>query len=316
MRRDRAAFTLVELLVVITIIAALVGMIVPAVNAVRALSMKAKCSNNLSQIMKAMVSYESLYRVFPPGRVGCDCSKEGVCANAKGAQRTGTSGFVLILPQLDDPVLYENLGRFQKGAVYPDEECSDGTTSGWDQSDVIKQALQARPPIFVCPVNRTDPVYYDGKRTAPVGSYAMCLGAFGPSKKKESGLVSYKNNGMFVYRFPKSTSDLSSATQTIMLGEVRGGSMKGFENRWMMGVALADCLRSTEEAMNTPDEVYLRRRLSPEDGYRGTFGSFHTGGANFAFGDGHCEFINDDVDLETYQALSVRNRTRTIQWPP
>ena len=95
-RAARGGFTLVELLVVITIISILMGLLLPAVQAARESSRRSSCMNNEKQIAMAFISYEATNRAL--------CGWRNAVGTYTGTNMTVTGSFtswtVPILPQL------------------------------------------------------------------------------------------------------------------------------------------------------------------------------------------------------------------------
>ncbi|MBN2294301.1 MAG: DUF1559 domain-containing protein [Pirellulales bacterium] len=306
----RAAFTLVELLVVIAIIGILIALLLPAVQAAREAARRMSCSNNMKQIGLALVNYEAAIGCYPPGRMSCDGVNSGGCAGLAGYQRPGTSGFVMLLPYLELMEIYDFFAPFEKGAISPcvgPGDVSDGTTSGW-KTDKIAAGLKMRPSVFVCPSDIAEPLY----GSSATGSYALCSGSYGPSYG--IGMkVKYENDGVFMYLDYFKLRDITDGlSHTIFAGEASRGDQRETVNCWTVGSRHLHSLRTTNNPINTaPDEGILLNLY----GYvcNGAFRSEHPGGAMFAFGDGHVEFLDEGMDMRTYRALSTRAGGETEQ---
>jgi prepilin-type N-terminal cleavage/methylation domain-containing protein len=117
----RGAFTLIELLVVIAIIAILIGMLLPAVQAVRESAAKAACQNNLHQLGVAVHGYQSAMETMPP-YFGID-SKMGVYP---WIDRTRPYGgwMVHLLPHMDQKPLYDRIQNDTRANSWNEPHCT------------------------------------------------------------------------------------------------------------------------------------------------------------------------------------------------
>ena len=102
-QKPRSAFTLVELLVVITIIGILIALLLPAVQAAREAARRLQCTNNMKQIGLALHNYQSTHQCFPPAVLW------GNHTQAQNTQAKHHTWLTLILPYLEQQPLWESV---------------------------------------------------------------------------------------------------------------------------------------------------------------------------------------------------------------
>jgi prepilin-type N-terminal cleavage/methylation domain-containing protein len=119
----RRGFTLIELLVVIAIIAILIGLLVPAVQEVRAAAARAQCQNNLKQIALAVHNYHGVYKRMPP-YFGIAPSVPGCGQYPWCNRRTPYGGwFVHLLPYVEQSVVYNRIAADCKNSGWNEPHC-------------------------------------------------------------------------------------------------------------------------------------------------------------------------------------------------
>jgi prepilin-type N-terminal cleavage/methylation domain-containing protein len=133
--RERG-FTLVELLVVIAIIGILVALLLPAIQAAREASRRARCSNNLKQIGLAMANHNDTYKFLPSaGRSWPDIPSFDAQGVARVAPNQDAGWGYQILPYLEQRAVWEGVG-------------------GTSPDDKARWVAGQRIPTYFCPSRR------------------------------------------------------------------------------------------------------------------------------------------------------------------
>lgn len=303
--RRSQAFTLLELLVAIAIVAVLIGLLLPAVQKVRASASRARCANNLKQLALAAHSFHDTERRLPYSQYG----SWGGAKYGAGRNSTAWSWLARTLPHLEQQPLYVAAG-------VPNRKLADAAHA----ADAVA--------VFLCPADpgatpspRTDAGNLPG---LPVGrtSYKGVSGAnWGDDydefqKGKGSFKTDWRNKGVngsfdglnrgdgLFYRAdivrPLGLHQITDgASHTLLVGEDVQHT-----NAWVSWPYANNAHGTCAIPLNATRPVgglYPPRQWQNTSGFR----SLHQGGANFAAADGAVRFIANSISPVAYRALAT-----------
>jgi len=326
MVRKQRAFTLVELLVVISIIALLMAMLIPAVTGAVQASKRIRCANNLKEIATALTVFESNKERFP-----------GYVDRVFNINR---SWAVAILPEMgrqdiydayESPVLLavdqERNEMIEEyicpGDVHPVSGLpwmSYRANAGRDDNEsndyVPSRAhgiFHSRRPSVPNPVNVTLGYIADNdgaSNTLLVGEDLMAWTWWGKMTPDHGdGVTEYFTGFLWrpqamdnqlkpinrpVYEDPDDPSN-DSAPYFI------GGSSPPVNTRLPF-----------DPVDRTTGGTELGRTLGPSDC---RLSSTHPGGVNVAFADKHVQFLSEDISMPVYNKLCTPNGQLSGQTP-
>lgn len=288
----RAAFTLVEVLVVIAIVGVLVSLLLPAVESSREAARRLQCMNNLKQIGVALLSYESNHKSFPSGYIS-QYDSNGIDTGP------GWGWAAAILPQMEESIAYN--------AVHRDLPIEHPQNSG----RVVSIAS------YLCPSEDMRKIWV----AKASGGSLICdvavsnyVGMFGTTEPGVDG------DGIFFRNSKIGLREITDgSSNTIAVGE---RSHELGRATWVGSVTGAILF---PEEDNTVSQGVAERSAGMVLGHAGEgvgpgaeggdvnqFYSLHGHGANFVFSDGHAIFLHADMDYKTYLALATRAGGETV----
>jgi prepilin-type N-terminal cleavage/methylation domain-containing protein/prepilin-type processing-associated H-X9-DG protein len=321
-------FTLVELLVVITIIGILIALLLPAVQAAREAARRAQCSNNLKQLSLGCLTHEQANGWLPSG--GWGYSYVGDPDRGFGRDQPGGWAYN-ILPYI------EQQGLHDLGIGHPTESSTDVA------GRVAANLMRITSPLttFTCPTRRQpivlpvicQPLYCDGMTGHTSSCYAANLGdsidlvwwwvpgsyAAAPGYAWPStGAVPGGHNILGVcYSRSQVTMAMitDGASNTYLLGEkpvnpdCYTANHDGGDDWSMFSGHQDDIVRS----VGYPDPnkagafaYYPPMQDTPGVSDYSGFGSAHSGGLNMSLCDGAVRWVNYTIDPEVHRRLGNR----------
>jgi len=298
--------------VVIAIIAILIALLLPAVQAAREAARRTQCANNFRQVGIALHNYHGLTGVFPAGMLRWTNPVTG----SDDSTAFGWAGY--ILPYLEEAIVEDLIDWENAESYYGLNEllgASDGGTT--------RVASSTRINTYLCPSEPQDGELVGCCSLPPVGNHPWeqvrmtNIGGVYDSQylyHASDALASppLDLDGMMVLQKCIQIPHIyDGSSSTLMIGEVTGGGRGSHVGHFWPAHNIFGTRNGINSFLTLPggfDHDYKH----PPGGYTNFvfygagFSSWHPGGCHFGMADGSAHFISESIAENVLAALTTR----------